>query len=78
MHRSVVLVARPRERRTVRRSGRAPYQRRPVGRLNEEERRAIQALAQTRSLRALAAEFGVSHETVRAVVRAPTVDAGRP
>ena len=30
---------------------------------------AIRALAGTKSLRALAAEFGVSHETVRAVLR---------
>jgi DeoR/GlpR family transcriptional regulator of sugar metabolism len=29
----------------------------------------IRALAGTRSLRALAADFGVSHETIRAVLR---------
>ena len=33
-------------------------------------RRSIRALAATKSLRALAAAFGVSHETVRAVLRA--------
>ena len=52
----------------VGRSGRAPYQRRPPGRLTDEERRAIRAVAATRSLRDLAADFGVSHETVRAVL----------
>ena len=39
------------------------------GRLTDAERRAIQALAASRSLRDLAADFGVSHETVRAVLR---------
>ena len=29
----------------------------------------MRALAQTRSLRSLAVDFGVSHETVRAVLR---------
>ena len=50
-------------------SGRAPYQRRPPGRLTEQERRSVCALAPSRSLRSLAAELGVSHETVRAVLR---------
>ena len=39
---------------------------------------AIRALTGTKSLRELAAEFGVSHETVRAVLRAPAVVAARP
>ena len=52
-------------RRVVGTSGRAPYQRRPPGRLTETERRAIRVLAASRSLRDLAADFGVSHETVR-------------
>jgi hypothetical protein len=65
----VVVVAQPGERRRVGRSGRAHYQRRPSGRLTETERRAILALAHTKSLRSLAAEFGVSHETVRSIGR---------
>ncbi len=38
--------------------------------LSAEQEAAIRALAATRSLRTLAAEFGVSHETVRSVLRA--------
>ncbi len=34
-----------------------------------EERDAIRSVALTKSLRSLAAEFGVSHETVRRVIR---------
>ena len=41
--------------------------------LGPAEEAAIRSLAATKSLRSLAAEFGVSHETVRAVVRARTV-----
>ena len=67
-----MLVGQPPLRRVVGATGRAPYQRRPPGRLTETERRAIRALAATRSLRELAAEFGVSHETVRAVLRGST------
>ena len=63
------MVGQPPARQVVGASGRAPYQRRPPGRLTEEERRAIRALAASRSLRDLAAAFGVSHETVRAVLR---------
>ena len=36
--------------------------------LSPEQEGAIRALAGTRSLRSLAAEFGVSHETVRSVL----------
>jgi hypothetical protein len=36
--------------------------------LTPAEESAIRALAGTKSLRALAADFGVSHETVRAVL----------
>ncbi len=64
-----MLVALPPARRTVGCSGRAPYQRRPPGRLTDAERRAIRVLAASRSLRDVAADFGVSHETVRAVLR---------
>jgi hypothetical protein len=38
-------------------------------RLPVEQESAIRALAGTRSLRSLAVDFGVSHETIRAVVR---------
>jgi hypothetical protein len=41
----------------------------PARRLTPEQEVSIRALAGTRSLRSLAAEFGVSHETIRAVVR---------
>jgi hypothetical protein len=37
--------------------------------LSADQESTIRALAATRSLRALAAEFGVSHETIRAVLR---------
>jgi hypothetical protein len=37
--------------------------------LTPEQESTIRAFAATRSLRSLAAEFGVSHETIRAVVR---------
>ncbi len=51
--------------RTARASCTSPRRRK----LSSEQEAAIRALAQTRSLRVLAAEFGVSHETIRAVVR---------
>ncbi len=44
------------------------YARRPC-KLTPAQESAIRALAQTRSLRSLAADFGVSHETVRAVIQ---------
>jgi transposase len=37
--------------------------------LTAEQESAIHALAETRSLRTVAADFGVSHETIRAVLR---------
>ena len=39
--------------------------------LTPAQEAAIRALAGTKSLRSLAADFGVSHETVRAVLRSP-------
>jgi hypothetical protein len=39
--------------------------------LTPAQESAIRALVGTRSLRALAAEFRVSHETVRSILRAP-------
>ena len=38
-------------------------------RLSMEQEAAIRAFAGTKSLRSLAADFGVSHETVRSVLR---------
>ena len=70
-----MLVALPPERRVVGRSGRAPYQRRCMGRLTEAEREAVRRLSANRTLRELAAEFGVSHETIRAVLHLREVDA---
>ncbi len=64
-----VVVGIPTERRAVGTSGRAPYQRRPPGHLTDAERRAIRVLASSRSLRDLAADFGVSHETIRGVLQ---------
>src|SRR4051812_8134224 len=37
--------------------------------LTSEQESAVRALAGSKSLRSLAADFGVSHETIRAVVR---------
>ncbi|MDP9356798.1 MAG: hypothetical protein M3R02_16200 [Chloroflexota bacterium] len=50
-------------------SGRAvPHVAQPR-KLSLDQESAIRTLAQTKSLRSLAADFGVSHETVRAIVR---------
>ncbi len=43
-------------------------------RLTLEQERSIQALAAAKSLRELAAEFGVSHETVRGILRCSPVE----
>ena len=59
---------RPRRRRHRSGSG-ARYSVR-ARKLTPAEDSTLRALAATRSLRSLAAEFGVSHETVRAVLRA--------
>jgi hypothetical protein len=71
----VVIAAVP-PRRVNGRSRRAscgtPRQRK----LSSEQEATIRALVQTRSLHSLAAEFGVSHETVRAVLRASPAAAG--
>jgi hypothetical protein len=55
----------------LRRDNPAPprYRHRPR-KLTAADEAAIRALAGTRSLRALAADFGVSHETVRAIILA--------
>jgi hypothetical protein len=41
-------------------------------RLTADQESSIRALAAIKSLRSLAAEFGVSHETIRAVLRETT------
>lgn len=38
-------------------------------RLTPDEETTIRMLAKTKSLRSLAADFGVSHETIRAIIR---------
>ena len=64
-----IVVATPPPRQRAGQSGRSPYQRARPRRLSPAEREAIRVLAPNRTLRDLAAEFGVSHETVRAVLR---------
>ena len=63
-----VLVGLSPVRRTVGISGRAPYARQRPTRLTPEEIATIRANAD-RPLRELAAEYGVSHETVRRAMR---------
>ena len=57
------------------RSSRPRYRAR-ARRLTAEQESAIRALAATKSLRSLAGEFGVSHETIRAVLRQERLAAG--
>ena len=47
-----------------------------MGRLTEAEREAVRRLSPNRTLRELAAELGVSHETVRRVLREPAATGG--
>ncbi len=65
-----VVVGSPPARRSVGTSGRAPYSRQRRSRLSDDERAVIRSLALTKSLRSLATDFGVSHETVRSAMRA--------
>jgi hypothetical protein len=62
-----VVIAGATERRQVGVSARSPYQRTRARRLSPSERAAVLALAPYHTLRELAAEFGVSHETIRNV-----------
>jgi hypothetical protein len=68
-HPRVVVVAIPPERRTVGSSGRAPYSKQRPTRLSSEDRAMILARGKTATLRELADQFGVSHETIRSVLR---------
>jgi DNA-binding CsgD family transcriptional regulator len=65
----VVLVSLPPERRVVGKSGRAAYAIERRTRLTPAEREAVCRRAVTRSLRDVAAHFGISHETVRSILR---------
>ena len=65
----LVVIAEAPPRRVSGRSERASYHAPRRRKLTPEQEAAIRALAGTRSLRALAAEFGVSHETVRTALR---------
>ena len=69
MPRDALVFAQPPERRLVGASGRdANLQPRGRG-LSDDDISAIRSLANTKSLRSLGADFGVSHETVRSVLR---------
>ena len=64
----VVIAAAP-PRRVSGRSKRASYQGPRRRKLTADQEAGIRAAAGNRSLRSLAADVGVSHETVRAVLR---------
>ena len=65
----LVVIAEAPSRRVSGRSKRASYQTPRRRKLTREQEAAIRALAAARSLRSVAAEFGVSHEMVRGVLR---------
>jgi hypothetical protein len=64
-----VVIATAPERSPVGVSGREGYQRLRARKLTTEQEAAIREEIGNRSLRELAAEFGVSHETIRTVLR---------
>jgi hypothetical protein len=71
-----VLIASAPERRPVGVSRREGYQRPRRRKLTVEERDTIHSKTNSgRSLRSLAGAFGVSHETIRAVLRDRRTDA---
>ena len=72
MPRDAMVFAEPPERRRVGRYKRDPYHTPGPRRLSPEQEAVIRSRAGYRSLRALAAEVGVSHETVRTVLRSRT------
>jgi hypothetical protein len=67
-----VVIAEAPARRQVGVSARSPYQQTRPRQLSASERAAIFALAPNHTLHELAAEFGVSHETIRTVLRSST------
>jgi predicted DNA-binding protein (UPF0251 family) len=76
LHSTVVIATAP-ERSPVGVSEREGYQRVRPRKLTIDERDAVRLEADKgRSLRALAAVFGVSHETIRAVLRDRRSDGG--
>ena len=64
-----MVIAEAPPRRLSGRPGRASYHAPRRRKRSPEQEAAIRALAGTSSLRPLAAEFGVSHETIRGVVQ---------
>src|SRR5688572_24331114 len=64
------MIAAPPPRRVAGHSRRAVYQSPRSRKLTVDQEAAIRALAATRSLRSLAADFDVSHEAIRQVLRA--------
>jgi hypothetical protein len=60
-----IIIATPPERETVGKSGRSSYQQARVGKLKADDIESIKHQAD-RTLRELAAEYGVSRETIRA------------
>jgi hypothetical protein len=64
-----IVFAAPPQRRRVGRSGRDTHREPRRRKLSPEQVAAIRGSAGDRTLRDLAADFGVSHETVRRVIR---------
>ena len=64
-----MVIAEAPPRRVSGRSKRASYHTPRRRKLSPEQEAAIRSLVPTKSLRELAAEFGVSHETVRTACR---------
>jgi len=65
-----VVIATAAERHPAGKSGRETYQQAGLRKLTAEAKEAVRAEANSgRSLRNLAAAYGVSHETIRAVLR---------
>jgi len=67
------VIASAPERRSAGRSGRDSYQVPRTRKLSAEAVRTIVRSASNRTLRDLATDFGVSHETIRAVLMAERV-----
>src|SRR5215207_8111200 len=65
----IVVIAEAPPRRVSGRSKRAAYHTPRLRKLSPDQEAAIRRLAATRGPRELAAEFGVSHETIRTVQR---------
>jgi hypothetical protein len=71
---AVVVITSAPPRRAVGTSGREAYQNPRSRKLSLEQEAAIRRQAGNRTLRELAADFGVSHETIRTVLREPAVN----